>query len=88
MDIKDITERAKKELAALTGFTAPKAVGVERAGKDWKVMVELIEKTSIPDGMDVLGIYAVQLSDAGALLGYTRERMRKRNDTATESGGE
>lgn len=88
MDIKDITERAKKELAALTGFTAPKAIGVERAGKDWKVIVEIVEKESIPNGMDVLGIYAVKFSDTGSLLGYTRERMRKRNDTFTESGGE
>lgn len=82
MDIKDITERAKKELSELTGFTSPKAIAVEReGGKGWLVKVEVIEKESIPNGMDVLGIYAVHLSDTGALLGYAREAMRKRSDT-------
>lgn len=87
MNIKDISEKAKEELTALTGFASPKAVAVAREGKDWRVKVEVVEKESIPSGMDVLGIYAVRLSADGVLLGYEREAMRKRTDTAEVGGG-
>jgi hypothetical protein len=81
MSPKEISEKAKRELAALTGFKSPTVVGVHRDGKDWIVTVEVVEKASIPEGFDVLGIYAVRLDPQGELLSYERERMRKRMET-------
>ncbi len=82
MTLKETSEKAKRELAALTGFKSPAVIGVSREGKDWLVRVEVVEKTSIPEAFDVLGIYAVKFSAEGELLSYERERMRKRMDTA------
>lgn len=81
MTPKEISEKAKRELAALTGFKSPTVIGVGREGKDWRVTVEIMEKSSIPEGFDVLGIYAVRMDAGGELLGYERERMRKRMET-------
>lgn len=81
MTPKEVSEKAKHELAALTGFKAPTVVGVARDGKEWRITIEITEKASIPEGFDVLGIYVVRLDPQGELLGYERERMRKRMET-------
>lgn len=81
MTPKEISEKAKREIVALTGFKSPAVIGVNRDGKDWLVKVEVVEKLSIPEGFDVLGIYAVKMDAGGELLGYERERMRKRMET-------
>lgn len=81
MTPKEISEKAKRELSALTGFKSPAVIGISREGKDWRVTVEVVEKASIPAGFDVLGIYAVRMDAGGELVGYERERMRKRMET-------
>lgn len=88
MAIKDITTKAKKELAELTGFKSPSAVGVTKEGDKYTVTVEVVEKTSIPDGMDVLGTYEVETNEKGDLLRYKRTGLRKRADTGIEGGEE
>ena len=79
--INDVIENAKKELAALTGFTSPAGIGIQKAGTGWVVTIEIVEKKSIPDGMDLLGLYEVQADAKGDVTGYTRKGLRKRIDT-------
>lgn len=81
MEIKDIIEQAKKALVDLTGFKTPRGIGAKKAEKEWIVRVEITEKSSIPEGMDVLGIYDVRLSDKGEMLSYERKGLKKRGDT-------
>ena len=81
MEIKDIIEKAKKALADLTGFKTPRGIGAKKAGKEWIVRVEITEKSSIPEAMDVLGIYDVHLDDEGNVLNYERKGLKKRGDT-------
>ena len=82
MTTKEITEKAKKELVSLTEFKSPNAIGVKKEGNEWVIMIELIEKESIPDGMDVLGTYEVHADQNGGILNYKRVDLRKRVDTA------
>jgi len=82
MTTKEITEKAKKELVSLTEFKSPNAIGVKKEGNEWVIMIELIEKESIPDGMDVLGTYEVHTDQSGGILNYKRVDLRKRVDTA------
>jgi len=82
MTTKDIIEKAKKELVSLTEFKSPNAIGVKKEGNEWVIMIELIEKESIPDGMDVLGTYEVHADQNGGILNYKRVNLRKRVDTA------
>ena len=82
MTTKDILEKVKKELADLTGFKSPSAIGFKKEGNELIATIEVIEKESIPDGMDVLGTYEVRVDDDGKIIGYERTDLRKRVDTA------
>ncbi len=81
MEPKEFIESAKKQLADLTGFKEPAGIGIRKEKEGWIVTIEVIEKKSIPDGMDVLGTYDVHLSAKGDLISYRRKELRKRMDT-------
>lgn len=81
MNMREIADRAKKELTTLTGFAAPAVIGITREDKEWVARVEIVEKESIPNGMDVLGEYVLRFTEDGALTEYEREGLRKRTDT-------
>ncbi len=86
MEPKEIIEKVKKQLADLTGFKEPAGVGLKKEGAGQVVTVEVIEKKSIPDGMDVLGTYEVHLDAKGDLISYERKELRKRMDTEISKG--
>ena len=81
MATKDLLEKAKKELVNLTGFKSPAAVGFKKEGNELVATIEVIEKESIPDGMDILGTYEVRVDEGGNIIGYERTDLRKRSDT-------
>jgi hypothetical protein len=83
MEPKEIIEKAKKQLADLTDFKEPAGIGLRKEKEGWVVTVEIIEKKSIPEGMDILGTYDVHLDAKGNLLGYKKTAMRKKMDTET-----
>lgn len=76
-----IASQAKKELTALTNLQASTVLGIVRDGEEWVVTLEMLEKKSIPDAMDILGTYEVRLSTEGELLNFNRISLRKRGDT-------
>lgn len=78
--IKEIVEKAKETLTDLTGFKSPRGIGVKKTEKEWVVRVEITEKSSIPEAMDVLGIYDVHSNDEGDVISYERKGGRKRGD--------
>ena len=81
MEPKEIIENAKKQLADLTGFKEPAGIGLRKEKEGWIATVEIIEKKSIPEGMDVIGTYEVRMDAKGDLLGYEKISMRKKMDT-------
>ena len=81
MEPKEIIESAKKQLAELTGFKEPAGIGLKKEKEGWVVIVEIVEKKSIPEGMDILGTYEVHLDAKGNLIAYERKELRKRMDT-------
>ena len=87
MESKELIEKAKKDLSNLTGFTSPAGIGLKKDEKGWVATIEIVEKKSIPDGMDLLGTYEVRMDLKGNMLGYERKGLRKRIDTEF-SGGE
>lgn len=80
MAIKDMAEAAKKEIAELTGFKTPSLVGAKKEGANWVFSIELVEKQSIPEGMDILGLYEVKTDSSGSLTEYERKSSRRRAD--------
>ena len=81
MEPKELIESAKKQLAELTGFKEPAGVGLRKEKEGWVVTIEIVEKKSIPEGMDIIGTYDVRLDAKGNLLGYEKIAMRKKMDT-------
>lgn len=82
---KELIEKAKKQLADMTGFASPAGVGLKEDGEGWVATIELVEKKSIPESMDILGTYEARLDKSGNLISYKRKALRKRVDTgATE----
>lgn len=76
-----IAKMAKEELSALSGLEPSTILGVVREGEEWMVTLEMVEKKSIPDAMDVLGVYEVRVDNDGQLLNFNRISLRKRGDT-------
>ena len=68
MDIKGIVENAKKKLVELTGLTYPSAIGLNKEGETWQIIIEITEKPSPVSNLEVLGIYEVHLDVNGNLL--------------------
>ena len=83
MEPKELIEKARKQLADLTCFKEPAGVGFKKEKEGWMVTVEIAEKKSIPDGMDILGTYEVHLDVKGNLISYEKVAMRKRMDIET-----
>ena len=47
----------------------------------WHIGIELVERKSILDTQDLLGMYEVTLDNAGEIVTYERKRVRRRMDT-------
>jgi len=76
-----IIKKARSELSNLTGLEISSTVATQKEEDGWMVTMEVIEKHSIPDGMDILAIYDTRLDSEGNMLEFKRVRMRKRIDT-------
>jgi hypothetical protein len=81
MEVKEISERVKKELKAVMGLEVSSITGVSRVKDDgWQVTVELIERKAVPDTQDLLGLYEVRLDEDGHLISFDRKKVRHRMD--------
>lgn len=84
MNMETVILKARSDLNKLTGLALSSTVKTVRDDKGWHVSVEMVEKRSIPDGMDVLATYDVLFDNEGNLLEFTRKGMRKRMETIPE----
>ncbi|MGB6371431.1 MAG: gas vesicle protein GvpO [Atribacterota bacterium] len=73
-----LIEKARKDLSKLTGLTVSSTTGATKDEKGWHISIELVEKHSIPDQMDILALYEVLFDEEGNLLSFERKSMRKR----------
>lgn len=81
-----IVEKAKEQLVKATNLVVDGVVGITKTEEGWLVSLEMLERRSIPDTMDLLGLYEVKLYDDGKLVGFDRKRVRKRGTTTVEEG--
>lgn len=79
--IHELIEIAREELSKATGLELSTTLGAVKDERGWRVSIDMIEKHSIPDQMDILATYDVVLDDDGKLLEFTRTNLRKRCDT-------
>ncbi len=79
--IQGIIEKAREEISKITGLELSTTIGAVKEEQGWKVTLEMIEKHSLPDQMDILASYDVILDDDGNVIKFNRTRLRKRVDT-------
>ena len=77
-ELGTLIENARKELSKLTGLTVSSTTGATKDEKGWHISIELVEKHSIPDQMDILALYEVLLDEDGNFLNFERKSMRRR----------
>jgi Gas vesicle synthesis protein GvpO len=82
-----VAERARRELVEITGLQPEGVTSLERHDDGmWKVTVELLEFSRIPNTDDVLGTYEASLDASGELLGYRRVRRYTRSRSLQNNG--
>jgi len=64
----------------LTGFSSPSGIGAKKKDGGWVVTIQIMEKKSIPEGMDILGVYDVETDSEGNIVDYERKEIRRRGD--------
>ena len=74
----DVAERAKRQLAEVTGFKPVAAVGSYRDAKGWHVSVDMLEMARLPDSTDLLGTYVVELDEEGNMIKFEKKRTHLR----------
>ena len=79
--IGEVIEKARSELHKLTGLEISSTLGAARNEAGWVVSMEVVEKHSLPDGMDILATYETMMDPEGDMLEFKRIKMRKRIDT-------
>ena len=80
-DIGSLIEKGRNELSKLTGLKASSTTGAIKDENGWHISIEMVEKQSIPDQMDILALYEVLFDEDGNLLSFKRKGMRKRIST-------
>ena len=81
--MQQIIEKAREELSKITGLELSTTLGAVKEEKGWKVSLEMVEKHSLPDQMDILAAYDVILDSDANVIEFKRVRLRKRVDTET-----
>jgi len=83
-----LAQRARDQLAEITGYQAEGITSLERAEDGtWFVTVDLLELERVPETDDLLGSYEAQVGEDGELLGYRRLRRYARSQAHDAGGG-
>jgi len=84
MEVPDLVNKLVTEFPPLIQLKPSSVVAISRSENGWVVSIEMIEKKSVPDSMDVLGCYEVSVDSDGNIRDFNRVRLRRRGDTAEE----
>lgn len=81
MQLMQITERAKAQLATATNLKPLLVSGAGKESDGWRLTVEMLELDRIPEAQGLVGSYEVQLSNEGDLMTWHRTGLRRRDET-------
>ncbi|MCG2826205.1 MAG: gas vesicle protein [Thermoplasmatales archaeon] len=87
MATKEIMDIGKQSLSILEKTLNKKpesVISVNKEGKEWKVLAEVLERRAVPDTQDILGRYELRMDEKGELLGYKQVLTKRRADLMVE----
>lgn len=79
--ILEIRRTVESTAGELIGYEFDGVSEISPTEDGWRGIVEVVERSSIPDTMDILGRYEIDLSEDGTVRGYRRIDRYHRNDT-------
>ena len=80
----ELSEAALTTVHELTGYEPEAITGLEWDGEFWRVTVDVLELSRIPNTTDVIASYVVQLDQQGTLRGMKRARRFQRGHASEE----
>ena len=80
----EVAERAKQELAQVTGLRPVAVVASYRDAEGWRVSVEMLEMARVPESTDILGTYVVELDEEGTMVRFQKKRAHLRAERYEE----
>lgn len=80
MDIKNLAEQAKSQLAEVTGLKPITVTGTFKDEQGWHIEMDMLEMSRIPPATDVLGNYDVLVDEDGNMVKFERKRTRLRGE--------
>jgi len=82
--ITNLAERAKRQLAEVTGFSPVAAVGGFKDEEGWHISVDMLEMARLPEATDIIGTYEVLLDQGGNMVKFEKKRARLRGEPYEE----
>lgn len=83
--VASVVARARQELEDLLGQPVERVSSIVRDDGGWRVSVDVVELSRIPDSTSVLGVYEVLLDSDGQVIEFERTRRFYKN-RADEEG--
>ncbi|MBU0510586.1 MAG: gas vesicle protein [Chloroflexi bacterium] len=80
----EIAQKAKEQLAQLTGLEPVTVSSLKKDEDGWHVTVDMLEMKYVPDTGDLLATYETLLDDKGKLISYQRTRRYRRDQVMEE----
>jgi len=81
MQLVEITERVKAQLAEATNLEPLLVSGADKEASGWRMTVDMLELERIPEAQSVVGSYEVRLDNEGNLVTWHRTGLRRRDET-------
>ena len=80
MNMKELAERAKSQLAEVTGLKPVTVTGTFKDEQGWHIELDMLEMPRIPPATDLLGDYDVLVDEDGNMVKFERKRTRLRGE--------
>ena len=80
MNMKELAERAKSQLAEVTGLKPVTVTGTFKDEQGWHIALDMLEMSRIPTATDLLGDYDVLVDEDGNMMKFERKRTRLRGE--------
>lgn len=84
MIVAELINKAQGEFKKINKAPVCGVIGMSKFEEGYLVLLEALEKSSIPDNRDILGVYELRLDTDGNLLDFERKRLRLRGETREE----
>jgi hypothetical protein len=72
MDVSDLIDRTKRQMASVTGLAPETVTRFDRGEEGWSVGIDMVEHRAIPRTQDVLATFDVMVDDDGTVRRWKR----------------